>query len=797
MSIRQFDIFKRSPLLLLGLGVLAQWPQSVMAQDQNQAEDPPLEELIVVGQKQSFSEVVTTADMLEQQSPITSVLATVDNIPGVNVTEGDTFGFDDWSTTINLRGYQTSLSDQQVGTMIDGFPNGESNYGGGAKANRYIDSMNLGRVEVNQGIADIASRSLEALGGTLNFITNDPLEEQRMRVQYSSGDFQSQRYYGRYDTGRILDDSTVAYFSFNHNEATDWMEESAQNQRDHAAFKVISDITDNHTLTGYLSYDDIQEDNYQRITDTEFTEDPDWDRLIGIWTDTPYVNQLYRQGWSTIRDNKFGYLKLNSNMNDSVATELGVYTHRMKGRGDWIPPYIGDVVDDNGGPETELNATSPTLSGSSLGNIYFVDADGMALTPTPGCQSSITFPYGGAGPEYDSACYPSNAIPVQSYRHTHYGRDRQGLTADMDWTLDLNGVSNRLRAGFWYEDSQRKESRDWHKLIDASVGINFNETAYWKQYDLQVDREVVLLYLEDQISIGDLTFSLGTRQFQTVDMTRTDKFGIDPDRALAADTDPLFSAGVNYLTPVDGMEVFVGYAENVKPIPDTVLDASATAITDIEAEQAENLEVGLRYSAPNLTASAVYFDNSFENRLQFFGPQSAGNIPDYDIGTDGSYKNVGGIEADGFELAANYQINEFFSIYGAYTSLDAVYLGLGSPDANAEAGVTPGNTVINTPDDMIVISLDWKRDNYGAGLSTKAVSDRYMDLSNSRIASDYTVMDFYLSVADQLNGEFLQGYEMRLTVNNLLDESYLGGISGFGAWIGAPRTAVFSLTLDL
>jgi hypothetical protein len=91
--------------------------------------------------------------MNDQQSPITSILSTIDNLPGVNITEGDTFGFDDWSTTINLRGYQTSLSDQQVGTTIDGFPNGDSNYGGGAKANRYIDTMNSGGVEVNQGIA--------------------------------------------------------------------------------------------------------------------------------------------------------------------------------------------------------------------------------------------------------------------------------------------------------------------------------------------------------------------------------------------------------------------------------------------------------------------------------------------------------------------------------------------------------------------------------------------------------------------------------------------------------------------
>jgi iron complex outermembrane receptor protein len=138
--------------------------------------DKEVLEIITVGARRTFSAMSTTQSMSSQQSPITSILSTIDNLPGVNITEGDTFGFDDWSTTVNLRGYQTSLAEQQVGTTIDGFPNGDSNYGGGAKANRYIDTMNSGSVEVNQGIASIDTRTTESLGGTLNFTTNNPLE---------------------------------------------------------------------------------------------------------------------------------------------------------------------------------------------------------------------------------------------------------------------------------------------------------------------------------------------------------------------------------------------------------------------------------------------------------------------------------------------------------------------------------------------------------------------------------------------------------------------------------------------
>jgi len=758
-------------------------------------EPSELQEIVILGTARTYSNVTTTQSMQAQQNPITSILSTIDNLPGVNVTEGDTFGFDDWSTTINLRGYQTSLSEQQLGITIDGFPNGDSNYGGGAKANRYIDSLNSAGVDINQGIADISTRSTEALGGTLNFRTNDPVEQERMRVQMSQGDYGSQRYYARYDSGRILDETTRLWVSFNHNEASDWMEGSAQNERDHFAGKFITELN-NYTITGYYSWDDIHEDNYQRITVDEFNTDPDWDRLIGNWTDTPYVNQVYRRGWSTLRENNFGYLKLDADLTSEFSGSVGLYMHEMDGRGDWIPPYIANVSDEPGLPEYEIQGNLPVLGGSQVSGdsrIYFVDADGVSLSPLDGCESSITFPYGGAGAQYDPACYPANAIPVQSYRHTNYARNRGGFTADFDWTIDLGGVENLLTGGIWYEDSERIESRSWQKLIDARVGIDFDETPYWIQYSREFPRETTVWYLQNQITIDDFTISLGIREFD-VDNKREDLFDPNQNLSLNSSTDTLFTGGATYQTPVDGLEVFFGYAENIKPLLDLILERELTG--SLEPETAENMELGLRYVGPDFTASAVLFDNEFSNRLEFFGPDLAGNIPNYEIGQAGRYDNVGGIESNGFELAGSYDISQNWFIYASYTDTDANYIGTGIPELDDQLDLTPGNTVVNTPESMWVLSLDWNRGNYFAGLSTKRVDDRFLDRSNSLVAEEYTVTDLYLNVRGEEIADFLQGYDFGIVVNNLFDESYLGGISGFGAWIGAPRTAVFTATFD-
>lgn len=780
---------KRSLPLLVPLASLA---TSIAAAQDNFQE---IQEIIITGGARTYSALSTTQSMQDQQNPITSVLSTIDNLPGVNVTEGDTFGFDDWSTTVNLRGYQTSLGDQQVGTTIDGFPNGDSNYGGGAKANRYIDSMNSGIVEVNQGIASIDTRTTESLGGTLNFTTNDPEEEQRMRVQLSNGDFDSRRYYGRYDTGRILNDSTRMWLSFNHNEATDWMEGSAQNERDHFAAKFITEW-DDYTLTGYYAWDDVHEDNFQRLFSAdEFRRDADWDRLIGEWTDTPYVNQVYRRGWSTNRENNFGYLKLDADLTDELNVEVGLYTHEMDGRGDWIPPYIANVADDAGGPESEIAGNLPVLAGSLSGIINFVDASGVALSPDPSCESSITFPYGGAGANYDPACHPANAIPVQSFRHTHYSRLRDGITLDFDWETQFGEFTNTVSGGYWFEDSERHEWRDWHKLEDARIGIEFDEIPYWIQYDRVFPRDTTMWYLQDQIAIDNLTFTFGIRDFD-VDNQRIDLFDAANNIAFNSSSDTLLSGGATWITPLDGLELFVGYSENIKPTLDLVLEREISDV--IEPETAENLELGLRYVGPRFTASAVLFDNTFENRLEFFDAAAAASgIPNYTIGTSGRYDNVGGVDSNGFELAANFDISENWSVYASYTDTDATYVGTGlGPEADAALGIFPGNKVVNTPESMWVLSLDWNRGPYLAGLSAKNVGDRFVNNSNSWLAESYTVTDLYFNVRGEEIAEFLQGFDLGVVVNNLFDESYLGGISGGGAWIGAPRTAAFTATVD-
>ncbi|MGJ8632093.1 MAG: TonB-dependent receptor domain-containing protein [Glaciecola sp.] len=746
-------------------------------------EDTVIDEITVVGKSVSFANASMSQEMKLQQSSMTSALAVIDNLPGVLVNEGDTFGADDWSTTVSIRGFQLSLDEQQIGITIDGIANGNSNYGGGAKANRYIDTENLGTVEVSQGTSDIRSRSNEALGGTLNFTTIDPTEEAGLTTSFSLGQFQSQKSFVRLNTGEIAPD-TRAWVSVSSAQSSDWVDQTAENTRDHLAAKIISEQGD-VKYTGYFSYDDTHEDNYQRISLAQFAENPDWDRLTAEWTGTPYVDQAYRKGWSTLRENIFGYLQAEYST-DNLEASANVYFHKNEGRGDWVPPYLVNVTDDGAGnPESEVVGNTTVMGGAALGQLFFVNRDGVALAPDADCQSSITFPYGGAGAQYDPLCYGQGAVPVGSYRHTHYQKSRFGFNADFAYFSKLGDVDNTLRGGVWYEDYEREEYRDWHKIIDSSSNYKFDHVAYWRQYDRKFPVQTTMLYLENEVDFGMVSARVGAKQFM-VELEAQDNFTNTASGVVDSDSDLLLTAGVVAQTGIDGLEVFAGYAENFAAVKDTVLERDTSVFDNIEPETAENIDVGIRFVSDRITAAATFYDITFENRLVFIAPDSPDAI-DYLIGTNGSYVNVGGIESSGFEMNATVYINDNWAVYGSYTNNKSEY-------AEGSLDFPAGNTVYGSAEDMFVLSIDWAQDNYFAGLSNKMVGDRWMDAANTQRIEGYMMSDLYAGVSVEAPFSGLQNMQVRLTINNLTDESYLGGVAGQSAWIGSPRTAVMNMS---
>ena len=748
---------------------------------------------VVAEEPTVFARNFVAEPMMRQQSSITAVTSVIDNLPGVSVQEGDAYAFDDWSSNVAMRGFQSTINDVQIGTTIDGFPNGTSDYWSGSKANRFVDPMNLGGVEVSQGTADIASRSVEALGGTLNFLTLDPAAERSHTASVTIGENEGQRFAARVETGSLFGGTTRAWIAAIRQEATDWMEGSARNEREHIATKLVS----SHgrlDLTSYISIDEIRENNYQRLySEADFRANPRWDRLIGHWPGVPYLNQFYRPGWQTGRTNTLGYLKADWAISDLTSLSAGAYYHRNRGRGDWLPPYIVDVIDDGDGPESELAGRPPVRGGSQLGVVRFVDSNGVAVGPAPGCQSSYIFNYyGSGGPAVDPACHPG-ATAVQSFRHSHYGKDRLGVTIDGDWSVVLGRGGSALRAGIWYEDSRRHLGRDWHRMLDPAINFNSDEQAYWYQYEWDFPQDIFKWYVEETLYFGPFELTGGVKQY-LVGVSREDQFGLDRPLDVDSDSDLLFSGGVTYETGVEGLDLFVGYAENFRAIGSTLLEVPGRSLDLLEPETASNIDFGLRYADRRLALSATAYSIEFDNRIFYLGPASPAG-PNYLIPGGGGYFNAGGIETSGVELAATVAMPGQTSIYTAFTLNDSKYLGTDDPLIDANQGIVPGTDVAGIPPRLWVVSLD-RAGPLGGGLSAKYTASRRVSLTADWFTDAYWQVDAYVTFRGEALSDRLQSTEFALVANNLFDTPYLSAITENAAWLGAPRTISMTTTVS-
>ncbi|PHS59475.1 TonB-dependent receptor [Alteromonas sp. KS69] len=778
---------KRSLIALSVLAATSLTSMHALAQEaetQAAEEDKDVESILVTGRNVSYANSATSTEMKKQQTPMTSALALIDNLPGVLVTEGDPFGSDEWSTTISIRGFQVNLDSQQIGMTVDGIANGNSNYGGGTKASRYIDTENLRGTVVSQGTADISSRSNEALGGTMDFTTIRPALDEQLTVSTTFAEYNASKVYVRYDTGEIAPD-TFAWISLSTQQNDDYMDGSVTNTRDHLEGKIISTVGE-VDLTGYVSYDDAQEYTYQRVYGlAQYAQNPEWDGLTDTWSGIPYQDQVFREGWVTERENFFTYLKADFSVG-SVDFSTNVYYHENEGTGKWNPYYIADVTDDGAGnANSELNTSSTVNGGSTLGLIYFVNSAGEALSPIDNCVSSISSPYGGGGAEVDPNCYEQGAIAVSSNRHTHYNKKRYGINGDFVWNTTIADMDNVVRGGFWYEDYQRDEYRDWHKTIDASTSARYENTPYWIQYDREFPVETLMYYVENELDAGFAKIRLGAKQFN-VDVSKEDQFTPENNLDISSDSDVLISAGFVAPLPVNGLELFGGYAENFAAVKDAVLERDDTDISTVEPETADNIDFGLRYSTPGFNASLTYYTIEFENRITFVSNEDVNGI-DFLESAAGGYINDGGIESDGIEASIDYSITDSLGIYVSYTKNDSTY---------TDEGVS-GNTVIGSPEDMAVVSFDYTKGDFYAGFSTKYVGERFLDQANTQETDSYIVSDLYLGKTAYDIGGSIDSVELSFTVNNVFDEDYLGSIAANAGWIGAPRIASFNVRVAM
>ncbi len=810
-----------SLLAMLGVGV-------AHAQESAPVEDAGT--IVVIGERVARGNNVVSERQLDALPAAQNIVDAIKLVPGVQIRGGDASNNDPWSYAINIRGFEVNLRNSKIGQTLDGVPLfNASYYLGGAPAQKFILSEDLARIQVNQGTADVASPASAALGGTIAYVSRDPAEESGGLVRGTFGSFDSQRYFARYDTGKLFG-NTRAYVSVANLEAPLWPHQGstpAAIEQFAIEGKSVSDFGP-LTVTVYGSFNDSDDDPIIEATrgfinNTRFTEDGSTGTFN---TQDATANEYWADEWAAVRENTLGYAKFDFVVNDALSFDVTPYFQRNEGVGEFLPPAIRQRMVTQGGVTRQVVFGGVEVA--SAARATRVNAAGFGVQPYNAGVERVYTALDGTTVVRSSDCFNTDNSPrlntttgqalcssAQSYRTSLYYHVRTGVVA--------NGLAelgnHKVRFGAWYESLDRDFGRVWRSYADIRQGPVGVGGIYRRDFDQNFKTDLWKFYVADDWSVTDRLLVSAGLQHYLVDLEGTsveapssatvlnqfDAAGNQISmRRLEANSDSeelLPSIGLVY-DVTDHLQAFGGYSRNFGAIGDWALEKTGTDLANLKPEVSSNYEVGFRYQGDRLRGGVTAYYNDYKDPIVFLTNDFAVGTPgiNYSAGTGGTYFNInGGVETRGIEGSLEFDLTEAFTAYVAASFIDATYTdAFRAASYGGNALVVPaGATVAGTPDVIVSGALSYADGPFNGRLSVRHVGEAPGDAANtaSLIMPSYTVLD--LSARYRHNLEGGKYLEAAFGVNNLTDERYIGGMLDEFTQrfvVAAPRTA--SLTVS-
>ncbi len=769
--------------LAAALALLA--PAGVAAEDMGSGAPGTIEEKVVkargelLGFREARANSTVAGDALQAENPMLDVLSRLNRLPGVRVTQGDAVGGNDWSTRIYVRGMSNGTDTAQVGYMVDGMPNGDSVYGGGQKPNAFVDNENVAEVQVGQNAADIGSASNAALGGTIRYRTNDPLDERRLRLDYTAGEHRLSRVFLRADTGQGAS-GVASYLSVSDSSLRSWIGKgTGRFDRQHVDLKVAKDFASGTTAKLKAAWNYRNETDYNSVTLADFRANPTSDgllddfaiRSVGYW----------RPGWGGTRWNRSAALEIRHRSERNEATlALMPYFHRQHGWGWWAPPFRVATRDGRiDGPE----------GASEFYRRTFQRTPGGGLLPAP--NTSVAdyaclrgrYPGDFVGYAIDPGFGCADAEPIASRRRSGYWNRRFGATAKAERTVGRHAVI----AGIWLERQNRDSNRQWFDLDLRDPGTirPAASALHWTHFERRFESVSQRGYVQHRLGLGalEVTTALAYHAVETRYASRLDEMR---RRQSRREWLPKFGAVYAWRD----VELFAHYSRNVLMLADGLLAAGSTS--HLRPERADNFDVGVRWNGARGGLAMQAFAQRSRGRLGAVNLAAVGG--DLYLQDAIEVLNVGGVRSHGVELAASFDLGGGIAGYGAYSYLAAEY----TDDVPAE-GVVAGGRLVNAPKNQWFGELIWRRATaWRISANVRHVGDRPGDLANAAVVPAYTLLGLSARYSLRLAGT-VEKAEVQFNASNLANERYLSapdGDQGGTFFIGPSRMASVTLRVE-
>ncbi len=718
-------------------------------------------EIVVFGRGETRQVQEIKAADIAILAPGSSPLRAIEKLPSVNVQSADPFGAYEWSTRVTIRGF----SQNQLGFTIDGIPLGDMTYGNhnGLHISRAVSSDNIASTVVSQGSGSITTQSTNNLGGTLEFFTIDPKDALGVLASATVGSDQTLRGFARVGVGSA--DGARALASVQYGTTDKWKGDGEQHQFLANAKAVVP--VGGATIDGYISYSDRAEQDYQDLS-------------LGM------INRL-GYDWDNFGPSRY-----------ALALQVA---------------DIGANRGDSG--TTPLNASAGTVYPSpvaSLDDAYY-DASGLrrdtlgSLGLTMPIASAVTFAIKGyyhhnEGQGTWGTPYVNSPTGVpMAVRTTEYEINRAGVFGNVKAEIG----SNKLTVGAWYENNDFEQARRFYAYASRTVPgqdhLKFMKNPFLTQWDIDFNTKTFQYYVQDDISLGDATLSLGWKGFQVENSARAIVQGGRTVGDLSTKDWFQPHAGVNYDFG-NGFEAFAGFtsvtrafASSTTSGPFSSTQAGFDAIKPrLKPEKSDTYEAGLRYGSGGFHGVLAGYYVNFRNRLLTI-PTSVGIV-----GAANALQNVGSVRAMGIEATGEYSFGNGWSVFGSYSFNDNSYRDdvVITTTVNGVTTTTviptKDKTVTDSPKHLLHGEVAYDDTHLFGRLAVNYMSKRYFTYTNDMWVDGRAIVEAALGY--RLDLGFGKPVEIQANVTNLFDKKYVStiGSNGFGnsgdnqtLLAGAPR----------
>ncbi len=387
------------------------------------------------------------------------------------------------------------------------------------------------------------------------------------------------------------------------------------------------------------------------------------------------------------------------------------------------------------------------------------------------------------------------------------GRSRGGTNVQIDaLTVDNNLVANFDTGIFGHTvllglDHRSFETRTLSGPFPTAPELNvlapnYNMNIPFPAFtaDQRITSEQSGIYFQDQIRFDRLLLTLGGRY----DFAR--QFG--PTRTLSNNAvayqdvpAEAFTGRASLLYLFDsGVAPYVSYSEAFEPIVNgRIFDPAFGTAGRIPAPIASNqYEAGIKYQPPgtDILLTTAFFDIRRTNATNT------------DPANPSFVVQTGEVGVQGVEFEARANITEGLTLVGGFSFLDIRNvrdIGTTANDLTGAQVPLVGRRPVQVPDSTASLFVDYRFTDgpltgLGIGGGVRYLGPSWGDPANTFKVPESVLLDALVSYDLKHLDPSLQGFNLQVNAQNLLDERYVTGCFTYsGCYYGLPRTVLATL----